>query len=182
MALRIGFAFPMDESNKFPKKWIDYYTKNGLMLFDPVVRWVYGNTGSCRWSDIDLPDPRDVLPQAAKFGMNFGAVICVGDDPSGQRTYGTFARTDRQLTDSEIALLFDDLKRLHNNSGAPTNLTNAELEALTLVKEGLRLKEIAYRLGVSEGAIKQRLNGAKKKLGARTNTQAASMAVEFRLL
>jgi len=71
---------------------------------------------------------------------------------------------------------------LHRSLNPPTNLTQAELEALMLVKDGLRLKEIAYQLGVSEGAIKQRLNGAKKKLDARTNTQAASKAVEFRLI
>jgi LuxR family transcriptional regulator len=183
VALRIGFAFPVDERNEFPPAWIDFYTQNGLMLFDPVVRWVYENTGWTRWSDISISDPRGVLACAATHGLRYGVVICcAGGDDTGQRTYGTFAREDREFSNDEIEILMLHLSNLHNAVGQPRNLTNAELEALTLVKDGLRLKEIAYQLGVSEGAIKQRLNGAKKKLGARTNTQAASIAVEYRLI
>jgi len=183
VALRIGFAFPVDERNEFPKSWIDYYTQNGLMLFDPSVRWVYENTGAIRWSDLSTADPKGVLESAQSYGLKFGVVICCSDDDDGgQRTYGTFARPDREVSNEEIAVLSKNLTILHRSLNPPTNLTQAELEALMLVKDGLRLKEIAYQLGVSEGAIKQRLNGAKKKLDARTNTQAASKAVEFRLI
>ena len=45
VALRIGFAFPVDERNEFPADWVDYYTSKGLMLRDPVVRWAYENSG-----------------------------------------------------------------------------------------------------------------------------------------
>lgn len=183
VALRIGFAFPTDERNEFPESWIDFYTHNGLMLFDPSVRWVYENFGAIRWSEIEIDDPRNVLMKASTFGLNYGVVVCcTSDDSDGLRTYGSFARQDREIFDDEILILSNCLTNLHVGATPPTNLTTAELEALQLVVEGLRLKEIAYRLGVSEGAIKQRLNGAKKKLGARTNTQAASMAVEYRLL
>jgi len=183
VALRIGFAFPVDERNEFPAGWVDFYTQNGLMLFDPAVRWVYENAGAVRWSALNIDDPRGVLATAETFGLRFGVVIsCMQDDEEGQRSYGTFARHDRELTDSEIETLATHLSKLHSAARPPTNLTVAELEALSLVKDGLRLKEIAFRLGVSEGAIKQRLTGAKKKLGAKTNTQAASRAVEFRLI
>lgn len=183
VALRIGFAFPVDERNEFPSDWVEYYTHNGLMLFDPTVRWVYENSGHTRWSDMPTDDPRGVLEKADSFGLRFGVVIsCTSENHDGQRTYGTFARTDREISGDEIDTLSHHLRKLHIDASPPTNLTEAELEALTLVKEGLRLKEIAYRIGVSEGAIKQRLSGAKKKLGARTNTQAASRAVEFRLI
>ena len=37
-----------------------------------------------------------------------------------------------------------------------------------MVKDGKRLKQIAHELGVSEGAVKQRLKNAKTKLGAAT--------------
>ena len=183
VALRIGFAFPVDERNEFPPEWIEYYTRNGLMLCDPIVRWVYGNTGSARWSEILASDTSGVLAQARKFGLNFGAVVCCTlDDPKGLRSFGTFARSDREFSPVEIVHLDFHLKRLHVMSVPPSNITKAELEALQLVKDGLRLKEIAFQLGVSEGAIKQRLSGAKRKLGARTNTQAASRAVEYRMI
>ena len=48
--------------------------------------------------------------------------------------------------------------------------------------EGLRLKQIAVRLGISESAVKARLNNVKRKLGARTQSQAASIAAARRIL
>ena len=183
VALRIGFAYPVEERNELPPAWIEYYTRNGLMVRDPVVKWAYDNTGSARWSDMAAADSFGVLAKAKKFGLKYGAVVsCLLENPIGQRSFGTFARRDREFSDDEIALFGFHLKRLHVMSVPPSNITRAELEALRLVKDGMRLKEIAYQLGVSEGAIKQRLSGAKKKLGARTNTQAASKAVEYRII
>jgi len=183
VALRIGFAFPVDERNEFPTDWVEYYTRNGLMLRDPVVRWAYENSGFARWSDLATVDAHRVLDKARGYGLNFGVVICCSDTGQNElRSYGTFSRPDREFSRDEISILGFQLQRLHEASSPPTNLTRAELEALRLVKEGLRLKEIAYQLGVSEGAIKQRLAGAKRKFGARTNAHAASMAVEFRMI
>ncbi|MEO0930451.1 MAG: autoinducer binding domain-containing protein, partial [Pseudomonadota bacterium] len=54
IALRIGFAFPMEEVNAFPEDWISHYTKQRFMLFDPIVRWAYSNTGTIRWSEISI--------------------------------------------------------------------------------------------------------------------------------
>ena len=56
------------------------------------------------------------------------------------------------------------------------NLTAAELETLTMVKNGLLMKEIACVLGISESAIKQRLKNARLKLNAKTGSQAAATA------
>ncbi|MEE9428546.1 MAG: autoinducer binding domain-containing protein [Paracoccaceae bacterium] len=183
MALRIGFAYPVDERNEFPQDWVDLYTKNGLMLRDPTVRWAYENSGTTRWSDLADDDSFGVLKKARQFGLRYGIVICYSSlGPKEQKSYGTFARKDREFTDSEVAILTLHLRKLHDSSTPPGNLTSAELEALRLVKEGLRLKEIAYHLGVSEGAIKQRLAGAKRKFGAKTNAHAATMATEFRLI
>ncbi len=56
------------------------------------------------------------------------------------------------------------------------------MEALQLVKNGILVKEIADGVGVSEGAIKQRLKSAKRKLGAKNSTQAATIAMEYRLI
>lgn len=74
------------------------------------------------------------------------------------------------------------LRKLHSDKAPPTNLTEAELEALRMVKAGLRLKQISHDLGVTEGAIKQRLKNAKTKLGAKTGAQAATLASDFGLI
>ena len=183
VALRIGFHYPMEEKNKFPAEWIAHYTSRGLMLADPVMHWVYQNSGVKRWSDLNGNDPRNVMGQAADFGMHFGSVCCVIDtSESAQRSFGSFARADREFTNGEVDSLLGIVESMHALMVPPSNLTKAELEALRMVKNGLLMKEIANLLGVSEGAVKQRLKNAKAKLNAKTSTHAATMATSFGLI
>lgn len=183
VALRIGFAFPMEEVNAYPAEWIGHYTKQRFMLFDPIVRWAYSNVGTIRWSDIPLEDPKRIIAQAQTFGMRYGVTVSVFDSGAdAQRSFASFTRSDREYTELEIKLLRAYLIRRHNETAPPTNLTKAELEALGMVKDGKRLKEIAFELSVSEGAVKQRLKNAKLKLGAKTGTQAAALANQYGLI
>ena len=183
IALRIGFAFPLEEENALPPAWVEHYTSQRFMLFDPVIRWVYETTGAIRWSEIELEDPRRVLIQAQTFGLRYGAAISVTDRAKpGLRSFGSFARNDREFTDLEIRLLLAFTQRRHEETAPPSNLTKAELEVLRMIKDGLRIKQIAHDLGVSEGAIKQRLKNAKLKMDAKTGPQAAAMASQFGLI
>jgi LuxR family transcriptional regulator len=183
IALRIGFAFPMEEVNAFAPEWISHYTKQGFGFFDPVLRWAYSNVGAIRWSAFDIEDPKRVILQAHTFGMRYGVTVSVFDSTAdAQRSFASFTRPDREYTDLEVRLLEAYLTRRHNETAPPTNLTKAELEALAMVKDGQRLKEIAYELSVSEGAVKQRLKNAKLKLEAKTSTQAAALASQYGLI
>lgn len=183
IALHIGFAFPMVEKNVLPPEWIDHYTRNGLMMHDPVIRWVYAHTGAIRLSAVPGPDPRGVLREAQGFGLHFGvAVSCTDGGAEGFRSFATFFRPDREYSDDEIAVLEQRLWRLHADRLPPPNLTEAELEALRLVRDGFLAKEIANRLGVTEGAVKQRLRNARSKLGAKTGSQAVSKAIGYGLI
>ena len=183
IALRIGFAFPVEEVNALPADWVDHYTKQRFMLFDPVLRWVYDNTGATRWSEIETEDPRKILSQAQSFGLRYGATVSVFDgNVEGQRSYGSFLRKDREFTDLEMKLLRSYISRRHFEMTPPANLTAAELEALGMIKDGKRIKQIAHELGVTEGAVKQRLKNAKRKLNAKTSSQAATMARQFNLI
>lgn len=183
LALRLGFAFPMEEINALPTQWVEHYTAHRFMLHDPIIRWVYVNTGSIRWSEIEIPDPHNVVEMAYNFGLRYGvAVCCFDDNPDGQRSFGSFARPDREFTDDEIAKLEAHIWHLHFEKAPPTNLTNAEIEVLKMVKDGLRLKQIAHDLGVTEGAVKQRLKNAKLKLGAQTGPQATTLASSYGLI
>jgi len=183
IALRVGFAFPMEEVNALPRPWIDHYTTHGLMLRDPVMRWAYGRRGAVRWSALESEDEAGVLAAARRFGLAFGAATSTVDegDPT-QRSFGIFARSDREFSDDEIAFLTDSVARMHAAKMAPANLTAAEVEVLRMVRDGMMLKQIAAQLGVSQGAIKQRLRNAKSKLDARTATHAAARAMGFGLI
>ncbi len=183
IAVRVGFAFPELEHNALPLAWVHRYTRDGLMLYDPVIRWIYGNTGSIRWSEIELDDPREVLESAMAHELNFGVAVCVFDsDNLGLRTFGSFARSDREFSDHEITELESKLSALHSAASPPEDLTNAELETLRLIRDGLLMKEVAYELGITESAVKQRLRNAKAKLDARTTAQAVTQATQFGLI
>ncbi len=183
LAIRMGFVFPVFEKKTFPQKWINRYTSRGLVLSDPVMHWLYQNVGATRWSEINLEDPRGVLQQARLCGLNHGVAVCCADtDEGGQRSFGSFAHSEREFTQGEIDALTEGLENLHAETLPPKNLTKAELEALRMVKNGLLMKEIANLLGVSEGAVKQRLKNAKAKLKAKTSTHAATMATSFGLI
>lgn len=127
-----------------------------------------------------MPDPMRVLQAYANFGMAFGAVVCVtADEIRPRRTFGYFARTDRELTDSELADLEVTLRALHFGDAAEdTALTRAQADALRLLSRGMRLKQIAFALGISESAVKARLKSAVTRMDARTPAQAASLAAE----
>ncbi|MDY6859725.1 MAG: helix-turn-helix transcriptional regulator, partial [Pseudomonadota bacterium] len=141
------------------------------------MKWVYMNQGVARWSDIGEDDPMGVLESAAGLGLHFGAVAsAVSPEGHGKRSYGNFLRADREFTDDELAQLADIVVELHQDGDQKLALTAAEIEALRFQAQGLRLKQIAAELNISMSAVKARLANAKRKLGARTPSQAASIA------
>jgi LuxR family transcriptional regulator, quorum-sensing system regulator SdiA len=183
VAIRIGFAFPMVELNHLPASWVREYTASGLMVHDPAMSWAYKNTGTARWSDLVASDSLGVLDLAKDHGLEFGAVVsCTDRNDASQRSFGLFCRSDREYEAGELASLSERVTQYHRVHARPSNLTNAELETLGLVKNGLLMKEIACLLNVSESAIKQRLKNARLKLNAKTGPQAAAMATMFGMI
>ncbi len=183
VALRVGFSFPEDELNQLPDPWIEYYTAHGLVVADPAMKWVYANSGVARMSELNLPDPQRVLPRAAHYGLEYGAVVSVhGPRDNGRRSFGFFFRDDRELLGGELKELEQILRDLHGSKDESRALTAAEVEALQMQSRGLRLKQVAGELGISESAVKARLNNVKRKLGAKTLAQAVSIASARRLI
>ncbi len=183
VALRVGFSFPEEELNELPENWVEFYTTNGLVVHDPAMKWVYGNIGIARMEEIGLPDPHQVRARAAVFGLSHGVVISVmTPSDRGRRSYGMFFREESDFADRDLTVLHDIVKRLHSGNTDEPALTAAEIEALQMQAGGLRLKQIAGQLGISESAVKARLNNAKRKLGAKTLTQASSIASARRII
>ncbi|MFO1105157.1 MAG: autoinducer binding domain-containing protein [Amaricoccus sp.] len=178
IAIRISFVFPVIEENCLPEAWIREYTASGLLVHDPAMAWAHRNQGFVRMRELVAEDSQGVLELAKYHGLNFGAAACCFDSGEGSaRSFGFFFRSDRDYTTAELQQLHAGLLAMHQAYARPKNLTEAELETLGLVKNGLLMKEIASILGVSESAIKQRLRNARLKLKAKTGSQAAARAL-----
>ncbi|GAA4874870.1 response regulator transcription factor [Kitasatospora terrestris] len=67
-------------------------------------------------------------------------------------------------------------------AAAPAELTGREREALRMVSSGATNREIAARLYVSEGTVKNHVSRILDRLGLRDRTQAALYARDHGLL
>lgn len=178
--LHIRFAAPLVYVRTYDEAWCRVYDNNAYALRDPLVFWGLSGSGQTRWSEIRLPDPFNILGQARSYGLIYGAVISCG--PIRSRSIVGMARDDREFTDDEIrtAALIVDV--LHERAEPPTELTEAQVEALRLLAEGDRHTAAAAKLGISESAFKARLQSARVRLRARTTAQALKKAREYGLL
>jgi ATP/maltotriose-dependent transcriptional regulator MalT len=101
-------------------------------------------------------------------------------------TYGWKDPRWRPLLDSVVTSA-DDVAMLRQlglqadeaHQGNP-ELTPREAEVLALVAQGLRNREIANRLYISDGTVKAHLRSVYEKLGVRTRTEAVLIATEHR--
>ena len=179
-ALHIRLALPLVSMATYPEAWTDRYSEEGFALRDPVIAWGFSTTGAGRWSQINLPDPYDILGQARAYGLVHGIAVSVG--PIKSRTIAAAARDDREFTDKEIADFAAVIAKLHDVTEPPTSLTPAQIEALRLIARGDRYAAAAAKLGISESAFKARLASARATLLARTTTEAIQRARDYRLI
>jgi DNA-binding NarL/FixJ family response regulator len=87
-------------------------------------------------------------------------------------------RGEAAITPATAKRIIEELARPTTPpEGDPDRLTDRELEVLRLVTEGLRNKEIAARLGISENTAKYHLRNILEKLHAESRTELAARAV-----
>ena len=180
LGLHLSQGLPRAARVAYPQGWIETYTANVYQMHDPVVIWGMSTEGWIRWSDIDIPDPEGILARARSFGLHHGVAVSCGSIRS--RSIAGFARADRAFDDGEARSLEAIVRRLHGASDPESGLTEGQCEALILVTSGRRIKQIAGDLGISESAVKARLSGARRRLGARTLSEAISAATCLGLL
>lgn len=180
LGLHIRYASAHVMIQTYDPRWSQIYTEKGYMLADPMVFWGFGNEGTIRWSEVDLPDPHGILTQASAFGLRYGVAVSHGETSS--RTIGGFAREDREFTDKEIAEIHELVCELHDKSTPPEQLTPAQRMALRLIAKGSRHAEAAALLGISQSALKARLRSARERLFVRTTAEAILRAQEYNLL
>ncbi|AUM74224.1 autoinducer binding domain-containing protein [Paracoccus jeotgali] len=180
IGLHIRFAVPIMQFQTYSTEWSDHYSARAYALRDPMIAWGFSTTGAVRWSAVPVPDPFDILGDAARHGMKYGVAVSVGEISS--RTIAGLTRGDREYTDSEIETISKLIRQLHEITEPPESLTKAQIEALRCIAEGDRHAAAAAKLGITESAFKARLISARERLMARTTAEALQRAKEYRLL
>ena len=127
LAFHIRYAAPTFLLQAYPKAWTSYYSRHALVMSDPTVAWGFTHEGSCRWSDL-TDDPARVMEHAAEHGLNYGLVCAIETHDS--RSFGSFARAEREFTDSEAHTLCDILRELHDATRNVSDLSPNTIEEL----------------------------------------------------
>jgi LuxR family transcriptional regulator len=179
-AMHIRFALPLMHHQTYPQGWTDLYTEEAYAFRDPIIAWGFSVDGSARWSEIDIPDPFEIIKQARAYGMNYGFAVACGEKKS--RTIASASRPDREFTNVEISDFAKIIEKLHQMTEPPEKLTNAQIEALRCVANGDRHAAAAEKLNISQSAFKARLALARDNLLARTTAEALQRARDYRLL
>ena len=182
MGVRFRLGRPAFLHYTYESEWMRIYLEQHLYLCAPTIVWGVASSGHVRWSDLEqrFPDPFGVFEKARKFNLNHGCVVSVGS--IGSKTIGGIAHDKRELTDAEIAEFKRLLGGIHDIVCRRKPLLETHLRALELFSYGYTFDEICERLYISRSALKSRLSGARKRLGANSNVDAVRIATENHLL
>lgn len=181
----IGFGLRFGQPdfflNRYPDAWTALYEQENFFFGDPVAAWTITRTGAIRWSEVRFPDPRGIMAQAKKHGLQYGATFVTKIDR--KRSFLSAARPDREFNDGEMLVLHSKIEtwaKLFVKS--KVSLTEAELQALVAIRDGARQSEAADALQISLSTLKARLDSAQKKLGANNTLSAVVIAVRQNLI
>ncbi len=179
----------------YPRAWIEKYCREDYAACDPVMSARLGRATGYGWSELDWSDvaAARLREEAVAYGVGpygFSAPI---HGPTGERGLLTVASTEeagewRSIAfgaHGEFGLIAAALQQRTlqmlgawppSMKGGLTPLTEAETAALSLLAAGEGHEAAAARLGVTERAFRARLARARRRLGARTATQAVALA------
>ena len=128
MAFHIRYTTPKFLFQTYSAQWREEYSKQGLVLKDPTVRWGFENTGRIDWRDLTECDEAGVLEQAKAHGLEHGFTFSL--DPNNSKTIASFARGDREFTAAEIAEISEIVTELHNYTADIDEFSSTELAQL----------------------------------------------------
>jgi len=107
---------------------MDFYSKNGLVLKDPTVRWGFENTGTVMWQDLKDQDVDNVLGHAKSYGIKYGFTHSL--DIGGSKSITSFARADRSFSEDEILRITQLAEDIHRASADFKEFSSEALDEL----------------------------------------------------
>ncbi|PWJ19354.1 autoinducer binding domain-containing protein [Jannaschia seohaensis] len=111
IGLHLSFTTSKYIFQAYPREWMEVYSRKGLILQDPTIRWGVENTGAIRWSDLERSDPGGVINEARLHGLVEGVSISFATDSS--RSLASFATPGERFDDATVAELSGRLRKMH---------------------------------------------------------------------
>lgn len=187
-------------AGRWPEGWPETYLRKSYMQVDPTVRYLGHAQTGFRWRDTlgafraspHRKRMERMMVDARQNGLEDGYMFPV----HGRRgLLGLLSLSGRpvDLAGAELALFDSIARRLYwklihaadpqeaarLSAVVDVELTRREMEALTLLAEGMTSHDIGRVLGISNHTVDWYMNGIQEKLGARNRHHA--IAIAFRL-
>lgn len=177
----------------WPPRWLELYARRGFAAEDIVVAEAARTSDPFTWSQVRQRHPgasEHIFAAAEEFGWGDGFVVPV-HDPAGRagERFGVaslaaphldgFGESDRRVV-ALLSLAAFARARVVTRQGAagPAQvLSGRERQVLALAAEGHADAEIGERLGISRATSHFHVESAKRRLDARTRTQAVAIAL-----
>ena len=191
-----GFINPFNMQlplcSTLPLDWWDYYAKNRLFEFDPLVSALANRRRVVTFIDLkDTPAFKNVwVDKASKFDVSPPSVGVPMFGPSGETAIMVlmgsslpvfdYERQKKIKNSTDIAINFHEkvmeTADVEAVLGIP-RLTHREKTCLFLASRGGSVADIAYELGISLRTVESHLRETRKKLNAKNTVHAVAKAV-----
>ena len=119
----------------------------------------------------------DDYPLTEALGLGVDGIVMKNNDPAFLLDCLTSVQAGNRWLDPDVKERADQLASL----GPQTTLTQRERKLVMLVARGMRNREIAAELGITEGTVKVYLHAIFDKLGVANRTELAIRAAEVGL-
>lgn len=183
---------PLVHHSTYPGGWIKTYISNSYFDRDPVIKAFHNASLPYDWSGLlsEVRDARDFFSHARSFGIGRQGMSVPVRGTHGERSLfsvNSDASKDawRELRTLAMFDWFVFAYFLHETVFNATGLRQArekprlsmrEWQCLQLITRGMLIKQIAASARISESAVRQYLRSAKRKLRAKTLSEAAAIA------
>ncbi|WP_425043281.1 helix-turn-helix transcriptional regulator [Primorskyibacter sp. S87] len=182
----------------YPLEWADRYVERNYLRIDPVVAGCFQKFHPVDWKRLDWSGKaaKAFLADAASYGVgNQGYTIPIRG-PNGQFALFTANHTcndecweeftEENGRDLILFAHYFNRKALEFEAGRQPELARAlsprEVDAMTLLAQGLNRAQAANNLSISEHTLRVYIESARFKLGAMNTTHAIARAMSCGLI